>query len=90
MQRLLYLKDVSTLALDHHRCNGCGTCLKVCPQAVLSIVDKKATIADKDACMECGACAINCKQEALSVRSGVGCANAIINGALNRDSACCC
>jgi ferredoxin len=48
-------------------------------------------IDEPDACMECGACARNCPAEALSVRSGVGCAAAVINAALGRkSSACCC
>jgi len=39
-------------------------------------------MADRDACMECGACARNCPTGALSVKAGVGCAAAIIVGAL--------
>ena len=79
---LKYLPGVSTLALDVERCTGCGMCTVVCPHAVFKVENKKARILDKDMCMECGACALNCADEAISVESGVGCAAAIIVGAI--------
>ena len=91
MGRLIYLKNVTSLKLDEAKCAGCGMCLQVCPQAVLSMHNGRVGIDEPDACMECGACARNCPAEALSVRSGVGCAAAVINAALGRkSSACCC
>ena len=80
MQKLQYIKGVSTLMLDKDKCNGCGMCVKVCPHAVYEIKDKKSCIMDKDDCMECGACARNCPEGAIGVNSGVGCAAGIING----------
>lgn len=90
MKNLIYLKNVTTLQLDEEKCIGCGMCAIVCPHAVFSINNKLAKIENKDACMECGACAQNCVANALSVQAGVGCAAAVINSALGRDSACCC
>ena len=91
MDRLIYLKDVVTLRLDQRKCMGCGMCLLVCPHAVLSLTNGKIEITNRDACMECGACAQNCPAEALGVRSGVGCAAAVINSMLGRkESSCCC
>ena len=91
MNQLIYLRDVVTLSLDQIKCAGCGTCLLVCPHAVLSLTNGKVEIANRDACMECGACARNCPTEALHVRSGVGCATAVINSMLGRKkSSCCC
>jgi len=87
---LNYLKDVVSLELDSEQCNGCGQCTRVCPREVLKLTDGKARIVERDRCMECGACALNCEAGALSVEAGVGCAAAVINGALGRDSACCC
>jgi NAD-dependent dihydropyrimidine dehydrogenase PreA subunit len=88
---LIYLRDVVTLRLDQKKCMGCGTCLLVCPHAVLSLSNGKVEIVNRDACMECGACARNCPSEALDVRSGVGCAAAVINAMLGRkESSCCC
>jgi NAD-dependent dihydropyrimidine dehydrogenase PreA subunit len=77
-----YLKDVTTLKLDASRCTGCGMCLEVCPHAVFRMENRKSVITDGDRCMECGACSRNCPAAAISVRAGVGCAAAIIVGAI--------
>ena len=80
MSDLRYLENVSTLLLDPEKCIGCGMCAVVCPHGVFAIEEREAQIVDLDACIECGACAKNCPVEALTVKSGVGCASAIING----------
>jgi NAD-dependent dihydropyrimidine dehydrogenase PreA subunit len=85
---LRYLENVVTLQLDTATCNGCGMCVNVCPHQVLSITERKAVIADKGACMECGACAVNCPVNAIQVRSGVGCASAILLGMVGKKSEC--
>ena len=86
---LRYLENVVTLELDQAKCNGCKVCLDVCPHAVFMVEARKAVIVDRDACMECGACALNCEPGALTVQSGVGCAAAIIYGALSgREPSC--
>ena len=91
-----YLADVVTLQLDAAKCAGCGQCAAVCPRAVFSVEDGKARILDRDSCIECGACALNCPTEALCVDAGVGCATAVIRGALRGtgpdcgcDAGCC-
>ena len=98
MAGLRYLPNVTTLELDAARCNGCGICIMVCPHAVFRLVKKKAAIIDREACMECGACAGNCPEEALTVRAGVGCAYALLVGAIrgteptcgcDEDPSCC-
>jgi ferredoxin len=89
-QRLVYLPGVVTLALDADKCDGCGACTFVCPHRILVLEQGKARITDRDRCMECGACARNCESGALTVDAGVGCAAAIINGALGRDESDCC
>ncbi len=90
MKSLIYLKDVVTLQLDHDKCVGCGMCLIVCPHAVFSMNNGKARVENRDACMECGACAQNCPAEVVRVQAGVGCAAAVINTALGRESSSCC
>jgi NAD-dependent dihydropyrimidine dehydrogenase PreA subunit len=77
-----YLSGVTTLNYMSEKCSGCGRCIEVCPQGVFAMQDKRAKITDRDLCMECGACALNCEFGAISVKSGVGCASAIINSIL--------
>ena len=90
MKKMVYLKNVTTLALDHGKCTGCGMCLEVCPHAVFEMNGKSVRITDRDACMECGACTKNCPVSAVTVQSGVGCAAAVINQLLGRTGDCCC
>lgn len=89
MSGLRYLANVVTLRLDVDRCTGCGMCPVVCPHGVLAIADRKAGIVDRDACIECGACARNCPADALAVKTGVGCASAIIHGWLTGEEPSC-
>ncbi len=89
MKTLIYLPDVVTLALAPHKCTGCGTCLLVCPRAVLTMPNGAVEISNRDACIECGACQRNCPFGAITVKAGVGCAAAVINSFLGRKSACC-
>ena len=86
-----YLKNVVTLKLIQDKCVGCGMCLKVCPHGVFELNAGKAQILDKDSCMECGACVKNCEFSAIQVKSGTGCAQAIITGKLTgREPTCEC
>jgi NAD-dependent dihydropyrimidine dehydrogenase PreA subunit len=77
-----YLPNVATLKLDQDKCVGCGMCATVCPHRIMKMENGKASISDKDLCMECGACSLNCPTDAVTVDAGVGCASAIIYGAL--------
>jgi NAD-dependent dihydropyrimidine dehydrogenase PreA subunit len=90
MGELAYLPNVVTLSLDEEKCVGCGICLVVCPHGVMAMNEAHAWIENRDSCMECGACARNCPTEAVAVQAGVGCAAAVINSALGRDSSSCC
>lgn len=72
----------NTLVLFPGRCTGCGRCREVCPHAVFGEGEGRALLVRPDACMECGACRNNCPAGAITVESGVGCAAAMIIGAL--------
>jgi ferredoxin len=89
MSQHIYLENVVTLELDHEKCIGCGMCEIVCPHGVLQVKGRKAEIVNRDACIECGACAGNCPVKALTVKAGVGCASAIINGWLKGEEPNC-
>ncbi len=91
LKELSYLKNVVTLNLNPEKCIGCRMCVIVCPHAVFQMNHRRVTINSRDRCMECGACEKNCPTGALSVQAGVGCAQAVINGALGLKSGeCCC
>ncbi|WP_368488851.1 mercury methylation ferredoxin HgcB [Clostridium sp. BJN0013] len=75
-----YLKNVCTLEVDSDKCVGCGRCIEVCPHKVFNLNKGKVELINKDSCMECGACAKNCSFNAIEVKSGVGCAYAVIMG----------
>ncbi len=86
-----YILNGSTLRLYVEKCIGCGMCVDVCPHAVFELSGKKAVVLRRPSCMECGACKTNCPVNAIEVRSGVGCAAAIILGALtNSEPSCGC
>ncbi|MFC1495822.1 mercury methylation ferredoxin HgcB [Candidatus Margulisiibacteriota bacterium] len=95
-----YIKNVASLKLNQDKCTGCGMCVTVCPHPVFELKDKKVYIKNINACMECGACQTNCPEGALEVKPGVGCAAAVIMGAIkgteptcgcsdNPSSSCC-
>jgi len=75
---------INTLKYDPSLCNNCGMCAIVCPHRVFTNGDTAARLVDRDSCMECGACALNCQAEAINVESSVGCAYAMMRGALLR------
>ena len=90
MRGLRYISGVTSLKLDAEKCTGCRVCLSVCPHAVFAETDdRRVRVADLDACMECGACAMNCAFGAISLKPGVGCAEAIINGWLHHTEPSC-
>jgi len=74
--------QTDTLKLDASLCTGWGLCQEVCPHAVFGREGRLAKIANPERCMECGACQRNCAAGAIQVETGVGCAAAIISGAL--------
>ncbi len=51
--------------VDKKKCNGCGTCVEICPVQAIKIENEKAII--NDDCVECGACMSECPQGAISL-----------------------
>lgn len=90
MKNFVYLTSDISLFLDETKCSGCSMCINVCPHNVFEIECKKAIIKNLKYCMECGACSMNCPEQAISVKTGVGCAAAVISGMLGKTSSDCC
>lgn len=84
MKKFRYFDDVSTLCFNSRLCINCKNCIAVCPHQVFAVEKNRVQLKDEDACMECGACVTNCPAGAVFVRSGVGCAQAILHGWLAR------
>lgn len=57
------------LSFDHDKCNGCGTCERICPASVISLKEKKAQMNGEGGCMACGDCIAICPKEAIHMKS---------------------
>lgn len=53
--------------IDLKKCNGCKTCVEVCPVQVFSMKGDKAFVKNAKACIGCRACEAQCPQEAIKV-----------------------
>ena len=51
--------------VDIEKCDGCASCVEVCPSEAIKVVDGKAVV-DNDECADCGACESECPNGALS------------------------
>jgi len=54
--------------IDDKKCNGCFTCVDVCPMEVFEKGDGKAVVKKPDDCIGCKACEVQCPQEAIKVK----------------------
>ena len=72
----------TTLQYFPERCINCKRCTQVCPHGVFAEGSDVARLDRPAACMECGACRKNCPVQAIEVRSGVGCAWAMLSAAI--------
>jgi len=59
-------KSNSAAVIDIDKCDGCGTCVEICPVEGIELVDEKA-INDEEKCIECGACVEECPNDAISM-----------------------
>ena len=56
--------------IDKDKCDGCGTCVDVCPAdpVVFEVKDdKKAEVVNPDSCIECGVCEAECPNSAITL-----------------------
>ena len=73
-----YLNETVGLQIDESRCQGCGTCVKVCPTGALErgpiggtlkgVIEKSvSTVVSPEACSFCGLCSLYCPWTAISL-----------------------
>ena len=56
--------------VDPARCIGSGTCVNVCPESALGILNGKAQLTNPTVCIGHGACAASCPVEAITLVFG--------------------
>lgn len=55
------------VAVDKNKCDGCGTCVNVCPQSVFKMEGDKSEPVNMSECINCLTCVENCPQQAITV-----------------------
>jgi pyruvate ferredoxin oxidoreductase delta subunit len=64
-----------TPIVEKEKCVGCGTCVKYCPEAAISMISEQETKNSKKAvidyhwCKGCGVCAEVCPVKAIGMKS---------------------
>lgn len=52
--------------VDVSRCDGCGSCVEVCPAEAVTVEDVARI--DAEACVDCGACVDECPKGAIALQ----------------------
>jgi NADH-quinone oxidoreductase subunit F len=60
-------KELIAYRIDAAKCNGCGACVRNCPQNCIAGEKKKPHVLDAAACVKCGSCEEVCKFDAVVV-----------------------
>jgi DNA-directed RNA polymerase subunit D len=62
-------KYMPIFEVDGKACDGCGACVKACPQRIISLVKEKPKISDPVECILCKACSEACPSKAITIGS---------------------
>ena len=55
------------IKIDDELCNGCGECVKGCPEGALQVIDDKARLVNEAFCDGLGACIGDCPVDAITI-----------------------
>jgi NAD-dependent dihydropyrimidine dehydrogenase PreA subunit len=55
------------IKVDVEKCDGCGTCVDVCPVGVFEIRQGKSVVVNPDECLACRACEVQCPSGAIEI-----------------------
>jgi NAD-dependent dihydropyrimidine dehydrogenase PreA subunit len=55
------------VTVDKSKCDGCGTCVTVCPQQVFALQAEKSEPVNMSECINCLTCVENCPPQAITV-----------------------
>lgn len=55
------------IKIDEEKCNGCGECIKGCPEGALQLIDGKARLVNEAFCDGLGACIGECPLDAITI-----------------------
>ena len=55
------------IKIDVEKCDGCGTCVDVCPVEVFEISEGKSVVVNLDECLVCMACEVQCPNRAIEI-----------------------
>ena len=55
------------IKIDVEKCDGCGTCVDVCPVEVFEISEGKSVVVNLDECLVCMACEVQCPNSAIEI-----------------------
>ncbi len=58
---------VVDIVIDDYNCNGCGTCVEVCPRKVLALENGKVVVKNPEECIACKQCVANCPTKAIDI-----------------------
>jgi heterodisulfide reductase subunit A len=60
--------EATTVSVDEHRCQGCGTCESICPYGAIVLDNQKnVAVVTASICKGCGSCAAGCRSGALNL-----------------------
>ena len=58
---------MTEIKVDIEKCDGCGTCVDVCPVEVFEIREGKSVAVNPGECISCRICELECPNNAIEI-----------------------